>query len=125
MTPNPVPSIPNREAVEALAYHCETVLRADTEDWDECEKCQSLAPTLRTLRAEVERLTAIKDQATGDVREVCATNAKLNEQLSDLRATVAAQAAELEMIANIAEGSTTANSLQHIAKIARAAIASQ
>lgn len=29
----------------------------------------------------------------------------------------------LELIANIAEGSTTANSLQHIAKIARAALA--
>ena len=95
MTPNPVPSIPSREAVEALAYHCETVLRADTEDWDECEKCQSLAPTLRTLLAEVDRLTSVLEfdrhqwnLAVGDAVEA-------REECDSLRATIAEQAAAL------------------------------
>lgn len=44
-------------------------------------------------------------------------------ELVDALDTIASLRTEVRKIADIAEGSTTANSLQHIAKIARALIA--
>jgi len=47
----------DRDTVEGLARHCEIDLRQDTADWDDCDKCKSLAPTLRALRAALDSLT--------------------------------------------------------------------
>ena len=49
--------------------------------------------------------------------------AELGFELKNALARIGALETALRMIADIAEGSTTANSLPHIAKIARAALA--
>jgi hypothetical protein len=91
MTPNPVPSIPSREAVELMQERLQALYhRSGTHP----TSMQEADDMLGELLAEVERLTA--KQCT-----LFSCNGKA--EAYDLRATVAAQAAELEKVRKDAE----------------------
>ena len=92
MTPNPVPSIPSREAVEAYLDRRIELLESFAQ---EDELVANEIAALRILRgslAEVERLPQIEHERS-----------QLERQRRELRATVSAQAAELEKVRKDAE----------------------
>lgn len=70
MTPNPVPSIPSREAVEAEARELDELVRLMPQATSDSGSLA--ARMLRDLRAEVERLRAERDQLRQHIGDLMA-----------------------------------------------------
>jgi hypothetical protein len=111
MTPNPVPSIPSREAVEAERINLRGLsgVLASQQRQSACAIVETADYMLRGLLAEVERLTKFNKDMVAKVaegsldgyRELGERAAHAENERDTLRATVAAQAAALQVIAAI------------------------
>jgi hypothetical protein len=108
MTPDPVPSIPSREAVDldVELRKAENIFRsAGRGEYADGIKYARKAtkPYRDAILAEVERLTADKQNMVVAMNELSKQSVGIVDENAQLRATVAAQAAELEKVRKDAE----------------------